>query len=141
MDSISRAPSTVTAEKASLPGNGIAPRDSAPEGASSAIFSPFCIGNGSITLSHRIVLAPLTRNRGRPLDPDAPTSNPNRIWYPDDLVATYYAQRTTPGGLLISEGLPPSLQCNGMPGVPGIFHPKQIAGWRAVVSTVHEKGG
>ena len=141
MGSISRAPSTVTAEEASLPGNGIAPRDNASKGPTSAIFTPLTIGNGTITLSHRIVLAPLTRNRGLPLNPDAPASNPNRAWYPDDLVATYYAQRTTPGGLLISEGLPPSIQCNGMPGVPGIFHTKQIAGWKKVVSAVHEKGG
>ncbi|PVH85612.1 FMN-linked oxidoreductase [Cadophora sp. DSE1049] len=141
MGSILRAPSTIAAEEASLPGNGISPRDTAPKGPSSAIFTPLTIGNGTITLSHRVVLAPLTRNRGLPLDPDAPTSSPNRIWYPDDLVATYYAQRTTPGSLLISEGLPPSIQCNGMPGVPGIFHPKQIAGWKKVVSAVHEKGG
>ncbi|KAH7321676.1 putative 12-oxophytodienoate reductase 4 [Rhexocercosporidium sp. MPI-PUGE-AT-0058] len=133
MGSILRAPSSITAEEAALPRNGIAQRDSALKGTSSAILSPLTIGNGTVTLSHRIVLVPLTRNRGLPLDPDAPPTMPNRTWYPEDLVATYYAQRTTPGGLLISEGLPPSIQCNGMPCVPGIFHPKQIARWKEVL--------
>ncbi|KAK6584482.1 hypothetical protein PZA11_002706 [Diplocarpon coronariae] len=141
MGFISGLSSSISAEEASLPGNGVSARATAARGSSSAIFTPLAIGNGTITLAHRIVLAPLTRNRGLPLDPDAPAGTPNRIWYPDELVRTYYEQRTTPGGLLISEGIPPSVQCNGMPGVPGLFHPSQIAGWREVVSGVHKKGG
>lgn len=115
--------------------------DNAPKGASSKLFTPLKIGNGTLTLSHRIVLAPLTRNRGMPLNPNATTSDPNRIWYPSFLMTTYYTQRTTPGGLLISEGLPPSLECNGMPGVPGLWCAEQVSGWKDVVSAVHARGG
>lgn len=78
--------------------------------ANSKLFTPLRIANGKIELKHRVVLAPLTRNRGLPLDAHAHPEKPNRIWYPDDLVAEYYSQRATDGGLLISEGLPPSLQ-------------------------------
>lgn len=107
----------------------------------SLLFKPLTIGNGTLTLSHRIVLAPLTRNRGVPLITNPTADNPNRIWYPDALVTEYYTQRTTPGGLLISEGLPPSLESCGMPGVPGLFCKEQIQGWKDVVSAVHAKGG
>ncbi|KAF8865867.1 FMN-linked oxidoreductase [Acephala macrosclerotiorum] len=141
MGSILRAPSKVSAEEAALPGNGISAKEEAPRGPASKVFTPLAIGNGTLTLSHRIVLAPLTRNRGLPLKPNATPSDPNRVWYPDPLMVEYYTQRTTPGGLLISEGLPPNLVGNGMPGVPGIFCPEQVAGWKAVVNAVHAKGG
>jgi len=120
-----------------IPGNGISPKADAPRGSSSKLFTPLTIGNGTLTLSHRIVLAPLTRNRGLPLN----NTTPNRIWYPDSLITEYYVQRTTPGGLLITEGLPPSVECNGMPGVPGLFCLEQVKGWKEVVDAVHDKGG
>lgn len=82
---------------------------SGPDGPASKLFKPFNIANGNITLKHRIILAPLTRNRGVPVNEDTP-GNPNREWYADDLIAEYYAQRATEGGLLISEGIPPSLE-------------------------------
>lgn len=82
---------------------------SAPTGADSKLFTPLTIANGKIVLKHRLVLAPLTRNRGVPLKESTP-ENPNRIWVPDELVAEYYSQRATDGGLLISEALPPSLR-------------------------------
>jgi 2,4-dienoyl-CoA reductase-like NADH-dependent reductase (Old Yellow Enzyme family) len=141
MGSILRTPSTVSAAEAVLPGNGVASRDDAPKGLSSKLFTPWQINNGKITLSHRIVLAPLTRNRGVPLNPNATVESPNRVWVPDSLVEEYYSQRTTPGGLLITEGLPPNLEGNGMPGVPGIFCEEQKKGWKAVVDAVHAKGG
>lgn len=134
------SPSKVTAEEESVPGNGVCAKEEAPKGAASKIFTPLKIGNGTLTLSHRIVLAPLTRNRGIPLKKDATVEDPNRIWYPDSLQAEYYAQRATPGGLLITEGLPPNLVGNGMPGVPGLFVPEQVAGWKGVVEAVHAKG-
>jgi 2,4-dienoyl-CoA reductase-like NADH-dependent reductase (Old Yellow Enzyme family) len=109
----------------------------APKGSPSALFTPLTIGNGTLTLSHRVVLAPLTRNRGVPLN----NTTPNRIWYPDSLMTEYYTQRTTSGGLLITEGLPPSVESGAMPGVPGLFCPEQIAGWKAIVEAVHAKGG
>ncbi|OJJ45995.1 hypothetical protein ASPZODRAFT_117712 [Penicilliopsis zonata CBS 506.65] len=105
-----------------------------------SLFHPLPIANGRILLRHRIVHAPLTRNRGVPVHPDAPGS-PNRIWYPGDLMVEYYSQRATEGGLIISEGIPPSLESNGMPGVPGLFTPQQIKGWKRVVEAVHARGG
>jgi hypothetical protein len=75
----------------------------------SKLFKPLKIANGKIELSHRVIHAPLTRNRGTPISESTP-ENPNRIWVPNDHVIRYYTQRATPGGLLISEGLPPSLE-------------------------------
>ena len=98
---------------------------SAPEGAESAIFTPLKIGNGKITLKHRVVLAPLTRNRGTPLNGSTiPTKYSENIWVHDDLGVEYYSQRATEGGLIISEGIPPSLESNGFPGVPGLWLPE-----------------
>lgn len=75
----------------------------------SKLFTPLQIGGGKITLKHRVVLAPLTRNRGTPLKESTP-EDPNRVWIPNKLMAEYYGQRATEGGLLISEGIPPSLE-------------------------------
>lgn len=63
-------------------------------GADSKLFQPLDIANGKITLKHRVVLAPLTRNRGVPLHESSPESF-NRVWVPDELVANYYSQRAT----------------------------------------------
>jgi len=130
MGSIQRVVPTISDAEAVLPGNGMPSREDAPRGVSSALFKPLEIGNGTLTLSHRIILAPLTRNRGVPLKPNATPDDPNRIWYPDSLITEYYVQRTTPGGLLITEGLPPNLEGNGMPGVPGLFCDEQKKGCR-----------
>jgi 2,4-dienoyl-CoA reductase-like NADH-dependent reductase (Old Yellow Enzyme family) len=59
---------------------------------------------GSMTVKHRIALAPLTRNRGKP------SAKVEGTWYPWEIQTEYYTQRATPGGLLISEALPVSLQ-------------------------------
>lgn len=104
---------------------------------SASLFEPLRIANGNITLSHRVVMAPMTRNRGVPLS-DSPS---NRVWLADEVVALYYSQRASPGGLLITEGIPPSLEASGMPGVPGLFDESQFKGWKAVVEGVHAKGG
>src|SRR3569833_1796243 len=77
--------------------------------AGSKLFTPLKINDGKIELKHRVIFAPLTRNRGTPLSESTP-QNPNRIWVPNDLMVEYYTQRTTEGGLLISESLPPSLE-------------------------------
>ncbi|KAJ5962003.1 hypothetical protein N7501_006944 [Penicillium viridicatum] len=110
-------------------------------GKDSGLFKPLTISNGKITLEHRVVHAPLTRNRGEPLNPSSTPDHPNRIWIPGDAIVEYYSQRATKGGLIISEGIPPSLESNGMPGVPGLFNSEQAAGWKRVVNAVHAKGG
>ncbi|KAI0890523.1 FMN-linked oxidoreductase [Annulohypoxylon maeteangense] len=106
----------------------------------SKLFQPLAIADGKITLKHRVVHAPLTRNRGTPYSESTP-EKPNRIWVPNDLMVEYYSQRATEGGLIISEAIPPSLEGNGMPGVPGLFIPEHADGWKKVVDAVHAKGG
>ena len=81
-----------------------------PPHASSALFTPLSINNGKIQLSHRVILAPLTRNRGTPLKRDSTAEDPNRVWLPNEMMAEYYGQRASKGGLMITEGVPPSLE-------------------------------
>ena len=76
----------------------------------SRLFRPLTIANGRIELKHRVIYAPMTRNRGLPLSDPASDQSPTRAWYPDELMAEYYGQRANEGGLLISEGIPPSQQ-------------------------------
>jgi N-ethylmaleimide reductase len=93
-----------------------------------SLFSPLQIG--PYHLKHRLVLAPLTRMRA-----EKPSLAPR------PLNVEYYAQRATPGGLLIAEASPVMATGFGSPGVPGIYSEAQIAGWREVVDAVHAKGG
>lgn len=60
---------------------------------------------------------------------------------PRPLNAEYYAQRATPGGLIIAEASPVSTTAFGNSGVPGIYTEQQMKAWRAVVDAVHAKGG
>ncbi|KZT30306.1 FMN-linked oxidoreductase [Neolentinus lepideus HHB14362 ss-1] len=107
---------------------------SAPEDrASTSLFAPLHLG--SILLSHRVVLAPLTRNRARPSETYINT------WVPTELNVSYYSERATPGGLLISEATPVSRRASGTLGIPGIFTPEQCEGWAKVTRVVHEKQG
>ncbi|MFJ3485433.1 alkene reductase [Pseudomonas sp. NPDC090202] len=84
---------------------------------------------GPFTLEHRVVMAPLTRMR----------SSEGNV--PNALMAEYYAQRTTRGGLIIAEATPVSPYGFGYAGAPGIFTQAQVDGWRKVVKAVHDKGG
>lgn len=79
-------------------------------GERSQLFQPLDIANGKLKLQHRVIHAPMTRNRGVPASTTSTPEQPNRIWYPGDLMVEYYSQRATPGGLIISEGIPPSLE-------------------------------
>jgi len=90
------------------------------------LFEPYNLG--SLTLSNRIVMAPLTRNRaGAGLVPSA-------------LAAEYYAQRAS-AGLIITEATQVSKQAQGYQDTPGLYTPEQIAGWQKVTDAVHAKGG
>jgi len=91
------------------------------------LFTPLPLG--PVTLQHRVVMAPLTRMRAG--DGNVPTA----------LNAQYYAQRATPGGLLIAEATPVSWQGHGHPRVPGIHTAAQVAGWRGVTDAVHARSG
>ncbi|TMW60035.1 hypothetical protein Poli38472_000077 [Pythium oligandrum] len=96
------------------------------------LFTPVTLGGKSdaaIQLQHRISMAPLTRLRA---DDDGvlPLS-----------AATYYAQRATPGGLLIAEATNISPTGRGYYGSPGIFSQAQIDAWKPVTKAVHDKRG
>ena len=93
-----------------------------------SLFSPLQIGPHQ--LRHRLVMAPLTRMRA-----EKPSLAPR------PLNAEYYAQRATPGGLIIAEAPPVVATGFGSPGAPGIYSEHQIKGWREVVDAVHAKGG
>ena len=93
------------------------------------LFDPLQLG--PITLSNRVVMAPLTRNR-------APGALPTAH------MATYYSQRanpTTGAGLIISEATAISHQAQGYSDVPGIWSDTQVQAWRAVTGAVHDAGG
>ncbi|CAA2959997.1 12-oxophytodienoate reductase 3 [Olea europaea subsp. europaea] len=93
--------------------------------AAEALFSPYKMGK--FDLSHRVVLAPMTRCRAL-----------NNI--PGPALVEYYAQRSTNGGFLITEGTMISPTAAGFPRVPGIFNKEQIEAWKKVVNAVHAKG-
>lgn len=90
------------------------------------LFEPYPLG--SLTLSNRIVMAPLTRNRA------------GAGLVPSELAAEYYAQRAS-AGLIITEATQVSRQARGYQNTPGLYTPEQIAGWRQVTDAVHAKGG
>ncbi|MBR1172734.1 alkene reductase [Bradyrhizobium sp. KB893862 SZCCT0404] len=91
-----------------------------------SLFEPYMLG--ALTLSNRIVMAPLTRNRA------------GGGFVPGDLTAEYYAQRAS-AGLIISEATQISQQGQGYQDTPGIYSQAQIDGWRKVTDAVHAKGG
>lgn len=91
------------------------------------IFKPYTLG--SVELSNKIVMAPMTRSRSDNSD-NAPTL----------LNAEYYGQRAS-AGLIITEGTVISKDGVGVPNVPGIYSEKQIEGWKLTTNAVHEKGG
>ncbi len=93
----------------------------------SPLFRP--LQAGDISLSNRIVMAPLTRNRAAP-GTDAPR----------EITVEYYRQRAS-AGLIVSEGSQISRQGQGYIWTPGIYTDEQIAGWTRVTDAVHAAGG
>ncbi|KAF2296961.1 hypothetical protein GH714_013607 [Hevea brasiliensis] len=83
---------------------------------------------GKFDLSHRIVLAPLTRQRSY-----------NNVPQPHAIL--YYSQRTTKGGLLIAEATGVSDTAQGYTDTPGIWTKEQVEAWKPIVDAVHAKGG
>lgn len=91
------------------------------------LFQPLQLGN--ISLKNRIVMPPMTRSRA---------SQPGNM--ANEMMAEYYAQRTT-AGLIVAEGTQISPLGQGYAWTPGIYTPEQIAGWKKVTAAVHNKGG
>jgi len=82
-----------------------------------------------ILLKNRVVMAPMTRSRA---------DNPGNV--PTDLMAEYYAQRSS-AGLIISEGSQISKRAVGYINTPGIYSREQVEGWKKITAAVHAKGG
>ena len=89
---------------------------------SSRVFEPVSLGGK--TLNHRLAMAPLTRLRAIP-DKQVLT----------DLTATYYGQRASEGGLLITEATFIAREAGGYPYAPGVYNSDQIAGRERAVAT------
>ncbi|TDE49055.1 alkene reductase [Nonomuraea mesophila] len=88
-------------------------------------FDPITVGG--VHLANRIAMAPMTRSRA----PGGLVS---------ELTAQYYAQRAS-AGLIITEGVQPSVTGQGYPSTPGLHTAEQVAAWRKVVDAVHAEGG
>jgi len=91
-----------------------------------SLFDPMVAGD--LHLKNRIVMAPLTRSR----------AGEDRV--PNELMATYYAQRAT-AGLIITEATSVTPHGVGYERTPGIWSDEQIAGWRLTTDAVHAAGG
>ncbi|MEV6431401.1 alkene reductase [Nocardia sp. NPDC051463] len=83
---------------------------------------------GTLQLPHRLVMAPMTRNRA---EADGT---------PSILMATYYAQRAD-AGLIIAEAATPNQVGQTYANIPAIHTAAHIAGWRRVTDAVHAAGG
>ena len=92
----------------------------------SALLTPFQLG--PLELPHRMVMAPMTRNR-------AGEGN-----VPHALNAEYYRQRAS-AGLIITEASQVAQAGQGYPDTPGIHNAEQVKGWRKVTEAVHRAGG
>jgi N-ethylmaleimide reductase len=78
-------------------------------------------------LPNRIVMSPMTRSRAHDT-------------VPTPVMAEYYAQRAS-AGLIITEGIQPSVIGQGYPFTPGLHSDEQVEGWRGVTDAVHAAGG
>jgi N-ethylmaleimide reductase len=95
--------------------------------ATERLFQPVRLG--PYELSHRVVMAPLTRSRAR---------QPGNV--ATALNACYYAQRAS-AALIVSEATQVSMQRQGYAWTPGIHSREQVEGWRLVTNAVHKAGG
>jgi len=89
-------------------------------------FDPMEVGD--LTIPNRIVMAPMTRSRAE--GPGLATR----------LMARYYAQRAS-AGLIVTEGIQPSIVGQGYPSTPGLHTGEQVQSWRTVTDAVHAAGG
>ena len=82
---------------------------------------------GPYILPHRILMAPMTRNRAQ------------RDGVPSPSAVIYYAQRAS-AAVIVTETTAVSEQAVGYPFMPGIHTADQVAGWIPVVDAVHRFG-
>ncbi|KZV65445.1 FMN-linked oxidoreductase [Peniophora sp. CONT] len=97
----------------------------------SRLFQPIQVGR--MSLQHRVVQPPLTRNR----------VDKNTRVVGDDVVQHYALRATVPGTLIITEATfitPKSAALDNWKYTPGAWTAEQIAGWKKVVDAVHARG-
>ncbi len=94
--------------------------------AQNKLFEPYQLG--SLALSNRIVMAPLTRSR---------SSEEGIV---PSYAAEYYTQRAS-AGLIVAEATNISAQARGYAKTPGIWNDAQVEAWKPVTDAVHEAGG
>lgn len=92
---------------------------------SADLFEPFQLSD--LTLTNRMVMAPMTRNRADENGGVTP------------MMVTYYQQRAN-AGLIVTESAPVSPKGVGYPFTPGIYTETQAASWRPVADAVHSAG-
>jgi len=83
---------------------------------------------GDLALPNRVVMAPMSRVRAAA--GGLATAS----------MAAYYAQRAS-AGLIVTEGVQPSLIGQSNPGTPGLHTDEQARSWRPVTEAVHVNGG
>ena len=89
-----------------------------------SLFQPY--ERGSLSLPHRVAMAPLTRNRATGT-------------IPGDLNAEYYAQRAS-AAILVTEGTHPAAVGQGYSDIAGLHNDEQQAGWAKVAAAVADAG-
>lgn len=82
----------------------------------------------AVTLSNRVIMAPLTRRM----------AGPGLV--PTEASVAYYQKRAD-AGLIITEGTLIRPDAQGYPNIPGIFNQQQIDAWRCVTEAVHQRDG
>ncbi|KAF0697194.1 Aste57867_12081 [Aphanomyces stellatus] len=90
------------------------------------LFTPIQLG--SVNLSNRILMAPMTRTR-------AGTSH-----MPNDLMKEHYVQRAS-AGLIITECTMILPNTSAFTGEPGLYTPEMLAKWKEITDAVHANGG
>ncbi|BDM64224.1 alkene reductase [Shewanella sp. NFH-SH190041] len=83
---------------------------------------------GTLALSNRVIMAPMTRNRA------------SADGVPTPEMVTHYQDRAS-AGLIVAEGTWPVKAGQAYNRQPGIETPAQIAAWRDVTDAVHNQGG
>lgn len=86
---------------------------------------------GQWNLRNRIVMAPMTRSFA---------DDQTGVVGPD--IVEYYRKRAADGiGLIITEGINPSIRGKGTFGIPGLYTSEQIEAWKKVTDAVHQECG
>lgn len=87
------------------------------------------LSRNPFNFKNRLMMSGMTRCRG-----DKDTGAPN------DIVATYYAQRAESASIIVTEALAIHPYLNPWPGACSLFTKEAVEGWKPVINGVHQKG-